>query len=183
MISSSLSVTFDPPNATKTGFLGFYKKLPKCWIYFCINKPATLYLWAIPTTELWALWAVPKASLTYTLPSLVKLFLKAVTASLEHLTLFPWSSLNFPYSSGWNLTFSQRKISLLALLTWSTILSPTQSSKKVTFLFKRDESWSATGFKLIFAFFFPSGLPRCESKTNDFGLCLAISLIVGRVSK
>jgi hypothetical protein len=64
IISSSLSVTFDPPNTTKTGFLGFYKKLPKYWISFCIKRPATLYLWAIPTTELWALWAVPKASFT-----------------------------------------------------------------------------------------------------------------------
>lgn len=40
MISFILSVTFDPPIITKTGFLGFYKKLPRTFNYLSINNPA-----------------------------------------------------------------------------------------------------------------------------------------------
>jgi hypothetical protein len=63
-INSILSETFDPPKMTRTGFFGFYKNPPKYSSYFCIKRPATLYLCAMPTTLLWALWADPNASFT-----------------------------------------------------------------------------------------------------------------------
>jgi hypothetical protein len=63
------------------------------------------------------------------------------------------------------------------------MLSPTQSSRKVTFLLRSEESWSATGLRLILAFFLPSGLPRWDSKTKDLGLCLVMAWIVGKVSR
>ena len=63
-ISSILSVTFEPPRMTSTGFLGLCRNPPRYYNSFCIKRPATLCLYLNPTTLEWALWALPKASFT-----------------------------------------------------------------------------------------------------------------------
>lgn len=63
------------------------------------------------------------------------------------------------------------------------ILSPTQSSKNVTFRFKYFSSYAATGLKDNFGTLYPLGLPICESNTRDLGLRFRTSWIVGIVSK
>ena len=104
-ISSILSVTFDPPRMTSTGFLGLYRNPPKNSSSFCMRSPATLNLWLTPTTEEWARWADPNASLTKTFPNRESSPRKDAIFSCEILIFFPSLSLMDPSSSGWNLTF------------------------------------------------------------------------------
>ena len=144
--------------------------------------PATLNLWAIPTTLLWALCAVPNASLTYTSPNCDNWFLNSFTASGSALIFFPESSFCDPYSSMWKRTFSQRKTSFLALLTLSMTLFPTQSSRKVTGRLRYDVRWSRTGLRECLLFLFPLGRPKCERRTRDFGVCWRRASMVGIVA-
>ncbi len=61
-----LSETFAPPRIKRKGFSGFSSSLLKALISFSIRRPATPGMnSAIPAVEACALWAVPKASLTY----------------------------------------------------------------------------------------------------------------------
>ncbi len=146
-----------------------------------MRRPATLYLWLTPTTLEWALWAVPKASLTKTFPSLVSFSLKVLMASGLLLIFFPSLSLTDPSYSGWYLTFSHKKMPPSELLTAASTESPTQSSKKVTGLSKYAWRGPRTGFRECLGFLSPLGLPRWESNTKDLGLNLSNSWMVGMV--
>ena len=69
--------TFAPPMTATNGFAGFSKTPPRNLISFSMRKPATPgRIFATPSVEAWARWAVPKASLTYTSPSAARRFAK-----------------------------------------------------------------------------------------------------------
>ncbi|KAH3676868.1 hypothetical protein OGATHE_001358 [Ogataea polymorpha] len=59
-----LSDTLAPPKIARNGLTGFSKALEKYSSSLAIRKPAALSLSSKPTMDEWALWAVPKASLT-----------------------------------------------------------------------------------------------------------------------
>ena len=66
-ITVILSETFAPPRITVKGRSGFSVFEPRNSSSFSIRSPATLIgrYAATPAVVAWALWAVPKASLTY----------------------------------------------------------------------------------------------------------------------
>ena len=152
-------------------------------IYFSIRRPATRKLWLIPTTLLWARWAVPKASLTKQSPNWLSWFLNYLTFSGSALTFLPDESFILPSSSMWNRTFSHKNISLLEFLTLLITDYPTQSYKKVILLLSSCSSNPVIGFKECFGFRWPLGRPRWDSITKDLGLCFKIYWIVGIVAK
>mmetsp|Transcript_36745 Transcript_36745/g.79610 ORF Transcript_36745/g.79610 Transcript_36745/m.79610 type:complete len:211 (-) Transcript_36745:185-817(-) len=63
LMSWILSLTLAPPKMAKTGRAGSSKTLAKASNSLAINPPLHLMSKPSPTMELWARWAVPKASL------------------------------------------------------------------------------------------------------------------------
>jgi len=100
LINLILSLTFAPPKMANTGLVGSVNTLSKYSNSFFIKNPATLCSHLIPTIELCALCAVPKASLTKISPKCVKEVLNLLISSLLGLiTVTPSLSSPFPSSS------------------------------------------------------------------------------------
>ena len=153
-------------------FLSLLCKIdPRNSISFSISCPATLNGLSIPTTLEWALWAVPKASLMKISPSWDSSFLKAFISSGLLLIFFPSASFTDPSSSGWYLTFSQRKISPYDCWTAFCTSSPMQSSRKLTRLPSISSRGPTIGLREFLGTLWPFGLPWWERRTRDLGLC------------
>uniref|UniRef100_A0A1B0AUT4 Uncharacterized protein n=1 Tax=Glossina palpalis gambiensis TaxID=67801 RepID=A0A1B0AUT4_9MUSC len=87
MIMGILSDILAPPSIVRKGFGGLCKTLEKYFNSFAIRKPDARFSKPSPIIELWARWAVPNASLTYTSPNLAKFFRNSLTFSLSAMIL------------------------------------------------------------------------------------------------
>jgi len=152
----------------------------------------------MPTIEECARCAVPKASLTYTSPSLESDARKVAISSavaliflhfspfegafFSHLTPgHPFScSIPLPSSSTCHRKFSSTMMEPSAGLAHAASTSaPTQLSRNVTGLPISSPSLSATGLRVIDGFGRPSGRPRCDMRITALAPFSRASLIVG----
>mmetsp|Transcript_19914 Transcript_19914/g.66985 ORF Transcript_19914/g.66985 Transcript_19914/m.66985 type:complete len:248 (+) Transcript_19914:1097-1840(+) len=181
LMSWILSDTLAPPRMASTGRAGLSSTLAKASSSLATRKPAALVAKPSPTMELCARWAVPKASFTYTSPSLARDARKASTAAFSALTFSPLASTPLPSSSKWKRRFSRRITEPGAGEAQAASTSgPTQSERKVTGFPRRPSRALATGAMEYFSTLLPSGRPRCDMRTTLLAPLSRQYLMVGR---
>mmetsp|Transcript_18058 Transcript_18058/g.56237 ORF Transcript_18058/g.56237 Transcript_18058/m.56237 type:complete len:263 (+) Transcript_18058:264-1052(+) len=181
LISWILSDTLAPPRMASTGRAGASSTFANATSSLATRKPAALVVKPSPSIDECARCAVPKASETYTSPSLAREARKAATLAGSALSFSPDSVVALPSSSMWKRRFSSRitEPSAGAAHAASTS-SPTQSERKVIGLPSSFSSSPATGLSENLSTREPSGRPRCDMSTTDLAPESRQCLIVGR---